>query len=225
MTQSQLAAMLGKSEGAVRAWEIDRSKPDADTLIFLAKHFGCTSDYLLGLSDYRNTSEEEEIAASSKTLEEAIAKISGGSLLLKNLTMFVDIADKKDMGWIVSKYLAAAGFFLHSLVESDKLADKFRQTQSYDIVQALNCMLNMVAAGTKVEKSMKDVTSQLLHSIRMQTEENSSKIEKQLTAKLLRAYKEKELEELDKLDDIESPAYTNTNDSLFETFGLKNDAR
>ncbi|MDL2294031.1 helix-turn-helix domain-containing protein [Ruminococcaceae bacterium OttesenSCG-928-D13] len=47
---SQLAAVVDKSEGAIRSWETERSKPDIDTLIALAKYFDCTTDYLLGLS-------------------------------------------------------------------------------------------------------------------------------------------------------------------------------
>jgi transcriptional regulator with XRE-family HTH domain len=54
MSQTQLASELDKGESAVRMWEIGRSKPDADTLIKLAEFFGCTTDYLLGLSDTKN---------------------------------------------------------------------------------------------------------------------------------------------------------------------------
>ena len=45
--------IFGKSESAVRAWENGRTKPDVDTLILMSISFGCTTDYLLGLSDCR----------------------------------------------------------------------------------------------------------------------------------------------------------------------------
>jgi transcriptional regulator with XRE-family HTH domain len=51
MIASTLAANFGKSEGAVRAWEAGRTKPDADTLIKLAKLFEVSTDYLLGVVD------------------------------------------------------------------------------------------------------------------------------------------------------------------------------
>jgi transcriptional regulator with XRE-family HTH domain len=51
MTASQLAVTFNRSEGAVRSWETGRTKPDADTLIELAKFFHVTVDYLLGLVD------------------------------------------------------------------------------------------------------------------------------------------------------------------------------
>lgn len=56
---TQLAAFLGKGESAVRMWEIGRSKPDADTLIKLAKYFDCSTDYLLGLDEYPTKMERE----------------------------------------------------------------------------------------------------------------------------------------------------------------------
>ena len=50
----ELANKLGKSESAIRMWETGKNKPDADTLIELAKHFECSCDYLLGLSGFVN---------------------------------------------------------------------------------------------------------------------------------------------------------------------------
>ncbi|MDR1539082.1 MAG: helix-turn-helix transcriptional regulator [Clostridiales bacterium] len=51
LTHTQFGSLLEKSEAATRAWETGRTKPDADTLIKLSEYFGCTTDYMLGLSD------------------------------------------------------------------------------------------------------------------------------------------------------------------------------
>ena len=59
MTHTELGAMFNKSESAARAWELGRSKPDADTLIRLSSYFDCSTDYMLGISDYRNEDEKE----------------------------------------------------------------------------------------------------------------------------------------------------------------------
>jgi len=67
VSATQLAFHIGKGESAVRMWEIGRSKPDADTLIKIADFFDCTTDYLLGLSNYRTPAEELEYV--SKTNE------------------------------------------------------------------------------------------------------------------------------------------------------------
>jgi len=51
MTQAEVAEKFGKSESAIRMWELGKSKPDADTLIEVSKEFGCSTDYLLGLPE------------------------------------------------------------------------------------------------------------------------------------------------------------------------------
>lgn len=74
-THTQLASQFGKTEAAVRAWETGRTKPDADTLIILAEYFGCTTDYLLGLSDYKNNEEKQEVKEEKDNLYETILSL------------------------------------------------------------------------------------------------------------------------------------------------------
>lgn len=69
LTQTDLASKFGKTESAVRSWELGRSKPDVDTLIGLAEYFECTTDYLLGLSDNKN-------AETAKMMEDVQARLS-----------------------------------------------------------------------------------------------------------------------------------------------------
>ena len=71
MNTTQLAGQFEKTEAAIRAWESGRSKPDADTLIKLGEYFGCSTDYLLGLSGYRNAAHQHEHKA---VLDKAIGK-------------------------------------------------------------------------------------------------------------------------------------------------------
>ncbi len=72
ISTAELAARFHKSESAVRMWETGRSKPDADTLVKLAVHFGTSTDYLLGLDDYKNKEElhsvDEEMRALGKNI-------------------------------------------------------------------------------------------------------------------------------------------------------------
>ena len=60
LSAAQIAVVFNKSEGAIRMWETGRAKPDADTLIKLAEFFNCSTDYLLGLTEYRNNAESYE---------------------------------------------------------------------------------------------------------------------------------------------------------------------
>ena len=48
-TQKNLSDVLGKTESAIRMWELGLSSPNIDTLQSLAKVFGVSLDYLLGL--------------------------------------------------------------------------------------------------------------------------------------------------------------------------------
>lgn len=51
MSITKLASEFEKSEAAIRAWEIGRTKPDVDTLVKLSQYFRCSTDYILGISD------------------------------------------------------------------------------------------------------------------------------------------------------------------------------
>jgi len=72
MNTTQLAGQFEKTEAAIRAWEAGRSKPDADTLVKLAAYFDCTIDYLLGLSDFKTTTEHAE---QKKLLNETLGNL------------------------------------------------------------------------------------------------------------------------------------------------------
>lgn len=53
LTQSELAKRLGVATSSVSYWETDSFEPTSDSLKKLARLFGCTTDYLLGLTDER----------------------------------------------------------------------------------------------------------------------------------------------------------------------------
>lgn len=72
LTQAELSKIFNKSDSATRMWELGRSKPDADTLIELSKFFECTTDYLLGLNNFKSYSKQEEISQELKDLSEHI---------------------------------------------------------------------------------------------------------------------------------------------------------
>jgi len=75
VSAAQLAGAFEKSEGAIRMWETGRTKPDADTLIKLAEYFDCTTDYLLGRTEYKNIETKESSEKLIGRLSEAIQGI------------------------------------------------------------------------------------------------------------------------------------------------------
>lgn len=50
MTQAELAKKLGLTRSSVNSWEMGLSVPSTQYIIELAKLFGVSTDYLLGLS-------------------------------------------------------------------------------------------------------------------------------------------------------------------------------
>ena len=72
---AKLALDFQKTESAIRSWLLGRTKPDADTLISLAKYFGCTTDYLLGLSAHTNSDDFQASVQRTDRLTGNIGKL------------------------------------------------------------------------------------------------------------------------------------------------------
>ncbi len=51
LSQSQLAKNTGLNQTTISSWEIGKRIPSAQAIIVLAKYFGVSADYLLGLED------------------------------------------------------------------------------------------------------------------------------------------------------------------------------
>ncbi len=49
LTQSDLAGQLNTTQDTISLWELDKSTPDAENIIKLAKLFKVSADYLLGI--------------------------------------------------------------------------------------------------------------------------------------------------------------------------------
>ena len=53
LEQRQLAEKLNVSAATVSRWERDITKPDSNQLVAMRDIFGCSVDYLLGVTDDR----------------------------------------------------------------------------------------------------------------------------------------------------------------------------
>ena len=51
LTQEELSKEIGTSQSSITYWETGKRIPSALVIITLAKYFGVTTDYLLGLED------------------------------------------------------------------------------------------------------------------------------------------------------------------------------
>ncbi|NFL87378.1 helix-turn-helix transcriptional regulator [Clostridium botulinum] len=61
LTQYDLATQLGFSRGQIGNYEQGSREPDQETLLKIAKFFNVSSDYLLGISDKRNYTDDNEV--------------------------------------------------------------------------------------------------------------------------------------------------------------------
>lgn len=52
LTQTQLAREISTTQDTISLWELGKSYPDIINLIKLAKFFGVSTDYMLGLKDF-----------------------------------------------------------------------------------------------------------------------------------------------------------------------------
>ena len=52
LTQSNVAAQLGIKQQSYLRYEMGTGEPSLDTLVAIAKLFGVSADYLLGLAEY-----------------------------------------------------------------------------------------------------------------------------------------------------------------------------
>lgn len=53
LSAKQVAETIGVHENAVLRWENDEAEPMGKSLVSLASLYGCTADYLLGMTDER----------------------------------------------------------------------------------------------------------------------------------------------------------------------------
>ena len=53
LTQVDLAKATGLSQSAITAWEVGTNSPTATAIVLLAEYFDVTTDYILGISDFK----------------------------------------------------------------------------------------------------------------------------------------------------------------------------
>jgi transcriptional regulator with XRE-family HTH domain len=53
LNQNGLAKMVGVSQATISSWELGKSEPGAEAIRKMAQIFGCSADYLLGMSTNR----------------------------------------------------------------------------------------------------------------------------------------------------------------------------
>lgn len=72
LSQAKFSAQIGLKQTTYSAWETGKKEPSLSVLAGIAKHFGVTTDWLLGLSDSRGvsiTATDHSVAANNSTVQ------------------------------------------------------------------------------------------------------------------------------------------------------------
>ena len=140
-SQEDVAKGIGESRETVRNWEVGTRKIKAESIVKLAKHFGVSSDYLLGLSEVKSAAKNIQTAIKVTGLsEKAVERLDSDvcpnviSFLLEcdefvySTVMFIDQARRQAASIPECDY---------SFLDSDKwpkeLAEAVKTLQSYGL--------------------------------------------------------------------------------------------
>ena len=85
-----LAEKVGVSESSIRQWTSGATRPDIDKLPLIAEYFGCTTDYLLGTSVYKNKTELSIAENSFKQLVELLSLESSPADYADNISQILE---------------------------------------------------------------------------------------------------------------------------------------
>lgn len=85
LSQKDFAVSWGVEQSKYNKWENGKNAPGYDDICTLAKIFGCTTDYLLGLSDVK-TQDESEKDRIIKMQQEKIYELETRINSIKNIT-------------------------------------------------------------------------------------------------------------------------------------------
>lgn len=94
LSQADLAKELSVAQNTVSSWENGKRDPDTDTVIQLAAFFGVSTDYLLGATDIKNASSEEDAGLSAEETE-LLALFRNASPALQDAALRVLETDQK----------------------------------------------------------------------------------------------------------------------------------
>lgn len=82
LSQADVAEQIGMSQSQVLKWENGKAEPDANSIRKLARLFGVTSDYILGLADSPRGYMDTDLSADEWAIIRAIRDRSLADVML-----------------------------------------------------------------------------------------------------------------------------------------------
>ena len=126
ITQGRLGEALGVSRGSVSFYENGERTPDADFLIKASRYFNVSTDYLLGLSEFKNQEVIDGLINRLKELDEFKTK------------------EKSALLWSLG--------FVNERVKGYEISDDLREKIINWLVELLQDYANMIYLPAKIDK-------------------------------------------------------------------------
>lgn len=111
LTLKQLGEMLNLGESTMSMYESGNRNPDYETLAKMASIFDCTTDYLLGQSEYRNYKSMVTEVNSDRFVEVPVLGVirAGDPIFAESNITGYELTDKKDLNGEKFFYLKVNG--------------------------------------------------------------------------------------------------------------------
>lgn len=126
VTQKTIAEVCGVRRQSVSEWMNGNTRPDILSLIEIAKYFNVSTDYLLGLTDYKtNDKATRELCSTLGLSEEAVKILSAdtSSVIAKRVANesscmnLTDSSEIKVISLITNKYTECVRYVVNQLIE------------------------------------------------------------------------------------------------------------
>lgn len=141
LTQTEFGELFGVVKQTVSSWENGISNPTAETLMDISVHFGVATDYLLGISDQRETSINTlgKLIKQLREGEDLTQKELADILLINRSTLAGYETDNKQPPYHVlvrlANYFDTTVDYLLGRPEKEKAANASENQDIMDIVQ------------------------------------------------------------------------------------------
>ena len=169
--QKELAEKLGVKQQTISYYRNGQSIPDAENLIKIAKHYGVTTDFLLGLTDVRTTNTDLkavcEYTGLSETAIKTMRDLDEFCLYTPILDYFIEIENESNPDdslclfsniWLFVSNLAKNNHYFFyekgDFVKSDSLVDMPLSFNSQEVLDRI-CIDKITGALFKARDVLK----------------------------------------------------------------------
>lgn len=139
VTQQKIAEICSVKPQSVSQWRNGETRPDILSLAKIAKHFGVSTDYLLGLTDVKTTdTATKELCGTLGLSENAV------SLLQNKIPLYFDFPEISDSQLYVAQTVATLNALISDHIEYLTNANNRNTEEKLSLLQLLGAYLEHV---------------------------------------------------------------------------------